>query len=252
MIIIKKRPEIEFRSAYGMVSKKEFNLFSIPIFYAYIKSIEDLEWSKHIKSIQITFYNKANLEKKDELLGNNEIIVIHSNIDLNKFWALSNDKKRTFLLNKLYDVFVFLDKEFQWGIDYTVLENGIKQTIKNNFTWNDDITKIIESPDTHRKVKIQFEYDYTDNSANVFLNQVTPVEKKIKLMKARPMLYYLERLVGKITWLNNDDLVLVPNQEFPKFKLIVSLKKDTVEVQGEFPRHTGIIKFFATTSGEIQ
>ncbi|MEM6321772.1 MAG: hypothetical protein AAF960_29195 [Bacteroidota bacterium] len=206
-----KGPKFDVRCAFEVNTKREFNLLCYPIFYAYLNSLSGLLHNENIDSITIIFNDSG----EDNFFGSKKIIGVNKSMDFSQFWNLSDESKRLFLLNSFKNIFTYLSNEYNLELSQDELEKGIFDTIENNYHWKNDLTIIKESPRKKRKIKISFEYDFIAQLAVVFLEQISPEQTRIKLLCCKAIWYYLDKVVGKLTWLNDDELILVPQEKFP-------------------------------------
>ena len=239
-------PNIYIRSAFNLTRKKEFNLFIYPIFFSYINSLENDKWNENIKSITIIFEENELKEGLTEYFGNHEIISIKRKLDFSIFWELDDYNKKLLLVNTLCSIFENLDTEFNLEITKGIFKKGIDTVIKNNFNWSGYLTSIKSSPDGKRKIKVRFEYDYEEKIIHVEIEHLSPDKFIIRLFKCSSIPSSISEVIGKITWLNNDEIVIVPKGEFAHFKSLVSLSKRIVEIKGNY-RIYGIVGIYPTT-----
>jgi len=241
-------PSIYIRSGFNLTRKKEFNLFMYPIFFSYINSLENEKWNENIKSITIIFEENELKEGLTEYFGNHEIISIKRKFDFSIFWELDDYNKKLLLVNTFCSIFENMDTEFNFQVTKEIFKKGIDTVIKNNFNWSGYLTPIKFSPDRKRKIKVRFEYDYEEKIIHVEIEHLSPDKFIIRLFKCSSIPRSISLVIGKITWLNNDEIVIVPKGEFPHFKTLVSLSKKIVEIQGDYTLH-GIVGIYPMSEG---
>lgn len=235
-------PEFSLRIAHNVENSRDYIFWMNPVFFAYVSCLEAIGWNKLIKSITLILHENDLKGERFKIFGDKEIIGLKVFFDFASFLQKKEKERKTDLLQMFYTSFKYLNTELSMNVEETVFQESINKTIENNFRWYGNLTSIIISPNKKRKIKFEFEYDYDIKLIVIQIKYLNPKQSSFKILSCLPVPYYLNSIIGKITWISNEQINVVPKGKFPSTKLLIDLEKEQIEIDGDYKEY-GIVNY---------